>query len=265
MPAVESPSAGADPLALLLGTASQVRTVRSQQGALSIRENLDQASFAHENQKAALDAARSAARRAGRRMPKRLRRFLEITALVSGAALAPLTGGATAAVAIAGMALSMSAEHITKALVDAGLIGEDAARWVTLGLQLTGAIMSVTAMAAGASVVNAAANMGSTVAATAQKVNAIAQSVQSAIEGTQRLVSGTREALRAGHVADAEHARLDADAHSAERDAAFDDIEVENEDLEVFERHAAAVREHLLDAAKQLAEGRLAAVRSLSV
>ncbi|NOY92634.1 MAG: hypothetical protein GXP55_15710 [Deltaproteobacteria bacterium] len=101
---------------------------------------------------------------------KWLKPLITAVAAVVAVAATVTTAGTLGPLAIAGLVLMLGADYITKGLVAAGIVPKDKAVWVTMGLKLAGAAMSLGAgltsgASEGAEVVSSAASVSASAAA----------------------------------------------------------------------------------------------------
>jgi hypothetical protein len=184
----------ADPTAYLASLSTILRETRERQSVADIRD-ADRRSIDAENERAeSLRRARKAARKCGRllrRAPRWLRRLVRAVVTAVAAALSTVTGGATAALAVVLIAL---AEPLAKGLQKAGVLGEKAAKWLTIGLQVAGAALS-----AGASLAGLSGTLGAVIGASVPRaVSAAYQVVTTLVDveaGVRTAVAGRRHDL----------------------------------------------------------------------
>ncbi len=205
--------ANGDPLLLLTLVDSAFHASRlesSSQGVESARRTSERAALERER---AIDNAIRQAGRGRRRMPKWLKKLLKAIATVASIVASAFSGGALAAVAIAGIVLMLAAPHIGKLAVKLGMDPDDA-KWLVLGLQIVGAAMSmVSGGAAGA----AGAAGGAQAAQAAERAAELTSRI---VGAATKIVEGSEQVAQSVFDSKATAAQLAADAASVRYDAA---------------------------------------------
>lgn len=250
-------SSSADPLVIMMAASSGMRTIQTSLGDARIEDAMQRIEIHDENQRAAFRAAERAARRASRRMKPRLRRFFEVTAAVAGAALAPLTGGTSAALAVAGSLLMTFADDIAQGLVGLGLLEAENAQWVALGLMVVGGALALSSPAAA----SRAATTGASTATVVARVAEVGEKVKAVLDGVSSVVTGSMDGFRAVNIKWSDERLVDALGSGALQEDAMEDVDDELDGLRRLERHATAIREHVSRAASELSEAHLGASR----
>ncbi len=229
--------ANGDPLLLfaLVDAAFRASQVESNvQDVESTQRTAEQAALERE---AAIDRAIDAADRQAR-MPKWLKKLLKAIAIVASTVAAAFTGGALAAVAIAGIVLTLSAEKIGDLAVRLGM-DPGKAKWLTFGLTLVGGAMS--AVAGGV----ASAGAG----AAAPTIERVATLTSNVIGGASDVLSASEEIASGVFRHRAEGANLDAERAAIVAEVADADAEDALRGLRDGMRsvaHAAAARDEIL-------------------
>jgi hypothetical protein len=247
--AVEMSSFG-DPVALMMQAQLTLRehTKTVKEAGLATKET--QSEVAEQAKKRALEEAVKVQEKSGFLRGK-IGKLIKGIAVAAAAAASVVTGGASMALAVAGIALMVGGEHIAKGLAKAGIISESGAKWLSLGLQLVGAALTMGAGAAGG-----AANAASSAAKTAK-------SVANVVDNVAKVSQGLNEAAIAGLDYKHDELSLDAQQHQLQMTRASDGMEENVEALEELFAQFRRVVTYLQKASQAQQEAKRQALRML--
>ncbi|MFW6049872.1 MAG: hypothetical protein ACODAU_01790 [Myxococcota bacterium] len=206
----------------LLVAALQMETRDAQAGVhgKSVEAAEARGELAEKERQEAIEAARKAAKKAsgifGLKGP--IAKLVKAVVTVAATAASALSGGTLAGLAIAGAALMLAAGPVCKGLVKSGILNEKQAKWVSLGIQLAGMLLS-----GGAGL----AQLGNpqTIASLAKTVAQVVQGAGQVAQGALQVRDGVFQRRHAGAMADAEAAKLDSDASGEAMNEAIAQLE----------------------------------------
>lgn len=209
-------SGALDPMAALTGMQSQVRNRQTEQSAEDVRTNETNADSIDAERMETLEKAMAAAEKAMKKVrPKWLKQLIGGILTAVGSAASWITGGASVALAVVGIALLVAAD-LTQFIVEKRIENGKASK---LGAMIGNAIAA--ALRVAAAVVQSCAPGGAAAAAnTFQTVASIAGQVASHVESTVTAISASLEIQRASCDLRSINFRLDADALTIDLDAA---------------------------------------------
>jgi hypothetical protein len=199
--------AAGDPLFCLALLDASMKTAHVRDGVLGVqRSSRESRDAALERERAIEKAIKKAHRRC--HMPKWLRKLVKAIATVASAVVAAMSGGA-GVVALVGMVLLLTADHIGKLAVKLGMDPKKA-KWLVVGLQAVGAAMSIVAGGMGAtSLASSAAELARD---TVKVVGAAVEAVGKVVEGGYDIADASFQSQAAMAQASADRAGVQLDA-----------------------------------------------------
>ncbi len=205
--------ASGDPVLCLALLNAAMSSMGVQEGLQDVRQSgRNQQDATLERQRAIDKAIKRAARRC--HMPTWLRTLVKAIATIASAVVAAMSGGA-GVVALVGMVLLLSAEHIGKLAVKLGM-DPSKAKWLVVGLQAVGAAMSLVAGGMGAASLSSSA---------AQLARDAVKIIGASVEAVGKVVEGGHDVANAVFARQADAAQADADQAGVRLDAAQLDLD----------------------------------------
>ncbi len=204
-----------DPFAMMTGLQAQLRDTQSTTAQQGVEASSLRAEAAEAQKAEFLEKAMEAANRLTNRMPKWVKKLVGAVVTAIAAVGAIYTGGASLALAVAGVALMVAGEVVEK-LAENGKIDPQKAAWVSLAFKVVGAaLMAVSGNVSGVAALPAALKTAATVVKVAV---AVGQAAEAGVD-----------IAHAKFQADASKLTISADGQQIVVDLALDDIEEETE------------------------------------